>query len=136
MKGIIGTGLPRSRCPAALFLVDRLKEIVIVSGFNVYPSEIEDVLADVEGVAEAAVVGVPDEVTGEAVVAYLRAATDQVPHEELEARAAAECERRLARFKRPVRIEVVDVLPRTVTGKVAKGRLRAALRGGRDELLE
>jgi long-chain acyl-CoA synthetase len=120
-----------------LFLVDRLKELVIVSGFNVYPSEVEDVLHDVEGVAEAAVVGVPDDGTGEAVVAYLRPETGSAhPAEELQERAGRECERRLARFKRPVRIEVVDVLPRTVTGKVAKGRLRAALRHGRDRILE
>ena len=120
-----------------LFLVDRLKELVIVSGFNVYPTEVEDVLDDVDGVAEAAVVGVPDELTGEAVVAYLRPdAGRQEPAEELQERAGQECERRLARFKRPVRIEVVDVLPRTVTGKVAKGSLRAALRHGRDGLLE
>ena len=57
-----------------LFLVDRLKELIIVSGFNVYPREVEEVLGDVDGVREAAVVGVPDEETGEAVVAYLRLA--------------------------------------------------------------
>ena len=56
-----------------LFLVDRLKELVIVSGFNVYPIEVEDVIAEVDGVAEAAVIGVDrTRVTGEAVVAYVR----------------------------------------------------------------
>ena len=54
-----------------LFLVDRVKELVIVSGFNVYPSEVEDVVAEVEGVTEVAVIGVPDPATGEAVVAYV-----------------------------------------------------------------
>ena len=58
-----------------LFLVDRLKELVIVSGFNVYPSEIEDVVSEVDGVGECAVIGVPDERTGEAVVAYVVAVT-------------------------------------------------------------
>ncbi|MGH3384374.1 MAG: class I adenylate-forming enzyme family protein [Nocardioidaceae bacterium] len=109
-----------------LFLVDRLKEIVIVSGFNVYPSEIEDVLAEVDGVVEAAVIGVPDAETGEAVVAYV--VTE--PHQGLDdARVAeqvrAHSDRRLARFKQPRDLHVVAELPRSVTGKVAKGRLRA-----------
>ena len=54
-----------------LFLVDRVKELVIVSGFNVYPTEVEDVIREVDGVADAAVIGAPDEATGEAVVAYV-----------------------------------------------------------------
>jgi long-chain acyl-CoA synthetase len=119
-----------------LFLVDRLKEIVIVSGFNVYPSEIEEVLGDVDGVAESAVVGVPDEGTGEAVIAYVRAEGDRTTWDEVEVRARDACTRRLARFKQPVRIEVVAQLPRTVTGKIAKGRLRDALRHRGDGLLE
>jgi long-chain acyl-CoA synthetase len=119
-----------------LFLVDRVKEIVIVSGFNVYPSEIEEVLRDTDGVAEAAVVGVPDERTGEALVAYVRATGDASTWSAVEARARDTCERRLARFKQPLRIEVVAQLPRTVTGKIAKGRLRDALRHRGDGLLE
>ncbi len=112
-----------------LFLVDRLKELVIVSGFNVYPTEVEEVLVDVAGVVEAAVIGVPDAATGEAVVAYLRAYDlDPEAVRDLQDRAVDVCERRLARFKRPTRIEVVENLPHTVTGKIAKGRLRAARR--------
>jgi long-chain acyl-CoA synthetase len=117
--------------------VDRLREIVVVSGFNVYPSEVEEVLLEVEGVLEAAVVGVPDEETGEAVVAYVRASAVGIEErEELLGRLDEACARRLARFKHPSRIEVVDALPHTVTGKIAKGRLRTALRRGRTELLE
>ena len=56
-----------------LFLVDRLKELVIVSGFNVYPSEVEDVIREVPSVGDAAVIGVDDAATGEAVVAYVHA---------------------------------------------------------------
>ena len=120
-----------------LFLVDRLREIVVVSGFNVYPSEVEEVLLEVEGVIEAAVVGVPDPETGEAVVAQVRASVDGAEERaELETRLQEACARRLARFKHPRRIDVVDALPRTVTGKVAKGRMRTALRRGRSELLE
>jgi long-chain acyl-CoA synthetase len=109
-----------------LFLVDRLKELVIVSGFNVYPSEVEEVLVEVEDVAEAAVIGVPDETTGEAVVAYLRRDPDSaLSDDELVATVTEHCATRLARFKQPTRLEVVDELPHTVTGKVAKGRLRS-----------
>lgn len=106
-----------------LFLVDRVKELVIVSGFNVYPTEVEDVVREVDGVADAAVIGVPDPETGEAVVAYV------VPAAGAEAPGLADAVRahaaeRLARFKQPSRIEVVAELPVTGTGKVQKGRLR------------
>jgi long-chain acyl-CoA synthetase len=118
-----------------LFLVDRLKELVIVSGFNVYPVEVEDVIREVPGVAEAAVIGVEDAITGEAVVAYVvpmpaadRAALVGVVREH--------CAQRLARFKQPSRIEVVDELPLTVTGKVQKGRLRGIERRRSSGLLE
>jgi long-chain acyl-CoA synthetase len=110
-----------------LFLVDRLKELVIVSGFNVYPSEIEDVVSEVDGVGECAVIGVPEERTGEAVVAYVvpTRGAEQTDAGELAERVRSHCETRLARFKVPSRIEVVGELPHSATGKVAKGRLRA-----------
>jgi long-chain acyl-CoA synthetase len=117
-----------------LFLVDRLKELVIVSGFNVYPVEVEDVIEEVPGVAEVAVIGVAHEETGEAVVAYVRA-----PGADPGAVAEAvreHCRIRLARFKQPSRVEVVDELPRTVTGKVQKGRLRGIERRRSLGLLE
>lgn len=120
-----------------LFLVDRLKELIIVSGFNVYPSEVEEVLRDVDGVVEAAVIGVPDTETGEAVVAYVQlATTDPDRVADVRERIDEECERRLARFKQPVRVEVVDALPHTVTGKIAKGRLRATVRRASLGLIE
>jgi long-chain acyl-CoA synthetase len=107
-----------------LFLVDRLKELVIVSGFNVYPSEIEDVISEVVGVSECAVIGVPDERTGEAVMAYV-VPTPEADPIGLADQVAERCSQRLARFKVPSRIEAVDELPHSATGKVAKGRLRA-----------
>jgi len=119
-----------------LFLVDRLKELVIVSGFNVYPVEVEDVVAEVEGVAEAAVIGTPDERTGEAVVAYVRPAGTSYTADELEERVREHCAVRLARFKQPVEVHVVDQLPHTVTGKVAKGRLRERRQRRTQGLLE
>lgn len=117
-----------------LFLVDRIKDLVIVSGFNVYPVEVEEVLTEVDGIVEAAVIGVADPVTGEAVVAYVRApGADPATIEEA---VRAHCEQRLARFKRPSRIEVVDALPKTGTGKVQKGRLRGIERRRTLGLLE
>jgi long-chain acyl-CoA synthetase len=103
-----------------LHLVDRSSDLVIVNGFNVYPREIEQVLGELAGVAEAAVVGVPDERAGEAVKAVVVAAADT----ELTADdVRAYCVERLARFKVPTVIEFVDALPRTPTGKVARRRL-------------
>ncbi|QLQ09510.1 MAG: AMP-binding protein [Nocardioidaceae bacterium] len=125
-----------------LFLVDRLKELVIVSGFNVYPTEIEDFIAEIPGVGEVAVIGAPDSATGEAVVAYvvpssvLESTGDADPMgsatgeraSELEAVVRDRCASGLASFKQPQEIYVVEELPKTITGKVAKGRLRAARR--------
>ncbi len=106
-----------------LRLVDRRKELVIVSGFNVYPREIEDVLQLIPGVSEAAVVGVPHPYTGEAVKAFVVAA----PGSGLTADdVVAFCQTRLARFKCPTIVAMVDTLPHSAVGKVAKGRLREA----------
>jgi long-chain acyl-CoA synthetase len=117
-----------------LFLVDRVKELVIVSGFNVYPREVEEVVREVPGVGGVGVIGVPDPETGEAVVAYV-VARGHDPEALAEA-VRRRCAERLARFKRPTRVEVVDELPLTVTGKVQKGRLRNAERRRTAGLLE
>lgn len=112
-----------------LTLVDRLRELVIVSGFNVYPFEVEDVIAEVPGVAQVAVVGLPDEETGEAVVAFVVPDKDATGDERaLVESIEAHCRTRLARFKQPRRSIVVTGLPHSATGKVAKGRLRALAR--------
>ncbi len=116
-----------------LFLVDRVKELVVVSGFNVYPTEVEDVVREVEAVREAAVIGVGDDVTGEAVVAFVVA--PGADRAEVVTAVQAHCVERLARFKVPSRVEVVDSLPVTVTGKVRKGTLRAQERRRALELL-
>ncbi|TIC80120.1 class I adenylate-forming enzyme family protein [Nocardioides sp. GY 10127] len=118
-----------------LWLVDRVKDLVIVSGFNVYPVEVEEVILDVEGVRAAAVVGVADARTGEAVVAYVLApGLDEAGAAALAERVRAHCASRLARFKQPAHVAVVDELPMTVTGKVRKGILRAAARRRDTEL--
>lgn len=118
-----------------LYLVDRVKELVIVSGFNVYPSEVEDVIRELPDVAGAAVIGVEDETTGEAVVAYVKPRAEVDP-EALAEQVRSHCASRLARFKQPSVVHVVDDLPLTVTGKVQKGRLRATERRRALGLLE
>jgi long-chain acyl-CoA synthetase len=103
-----------------LHLVDRSSDLVIVNGFNVYPREVENVIAELPAVVEAAVVGVPDENAGEAVKAVLvRAEGAELTEDDVR----AHCTERLARFKVPSVIEFTDALPRTPTGKVARRQL-------------
>ena len=104
-----------------LRLVDRRRELIIVSGFNVYPREVEDALLGMDGVLEVAVMGVSHPYTGEAVKAFVVAEPGaQITGEDVVEFAGG----RLARFKCPTIVEVVDDLPHSVTGKVSKGRLR------------
>ncbi|MEV0134772.1 AMP-binding protein [Dactylosporangium sp. NPDC050688] len=104
-----------------LFIVDRLGELILVSGFNVYPHEVELVLAGHPAVVEAAAVGVPHPYTGQTVKAIVvRRPGSQVTAEEL----IAHCERNLARFKCPTAVEFVDELPHSATGKIRKAALQ------------
>jgi long-chain acyl-CoA synthetase len=119
----------------ALFLVDRLKDLIIVSGFNVYPVEVEEVIRELSTVAGVAVVGAEDAETGEAVIAYVKPAVDaDATH--LAEQVRVHCATRLASFKQPSAVHVVDALPLTGTGKVQKGRLREAERRRALGLLE
>ena len=111
-----------------LQLVDRLRELVIVSGFNVYPFEVEEVISEVPGVAGAAVIGVADPDTGEAVVAYIVLSDEDEDAAAVVESVRRHCAERLARFKWPRTVNVVTGLPYSATGKVAKGRLRAQAR--------
>ncbi|MEH0969566.1 AMP-binding protein [Micromonospora sp. CPCC 205546] len=106
-----------------LFLVDRIGELILVNGFNVYPHEVELVLSAHPGVAESAVLGVPHARTGETVRAYVVAAPGAAV---TEAELLAHCARNLARFKCPTAVEFVDGLPHSVIGKVRKTLLRPA----------
>jgi long-chain acyl-CoA synthetase len=106
-----------------LSLVDRAKDVIIVSGFNVYPGEVEEAFAEHPAVAEVAVVGEPHPRTGETVVAFVVpvAGADPDPVELL--RFAG---RRLARYKLPTRVDVVSTLPRSFTGKLLRRELPSA----------
>lgn len=104
-----------------LYLVDRVKDLVIVSGFNVYPAEVEEVIATMDGVEECAVVGVPHPHTGEAVKAFVVVA----PGTALEEDAVIEhCAHFLARYKCPQKVNFVDHVPVNLSGKVVRRALR------------
>jgi fatty-acyl-CoA synthase len=105
-----------------LFIADRLKDMVISGGENVYPAEVESVLYEHPAIGEIAVIGLPDEQWGEAVVAI--AALKQGASLDLEELRAFATDR-LARFKLPRRLEIVAALPRNPAGKVLKFELRA-----------
>jgi len=104
-----------------LYIADRVKDMVITGGENVYPAEVESVLYEHPGVAEVAVIGLPDERWGEAVVAVIAPKPGAVVTLD-EVRSFAGT--RLARYKLPTRIEVVAALPRNAAGKVLKFELR------------
>lgn len=100
-----------------LAIVDRKKDMVIVSGFNVYPNEVEAVVTALPGVRECACVGVPDEKTGEAVKLFVVQAKEEGVDEET---LIAHCRSRLAAYKVPKIIRFVDELPKTAVGKILR----------------
>jgi long-chain acyl-CoA synthetase len=107
-------------------IVDRKKDMVLVSGFNVYPNEVEDIVAQLAGVRECAVVGVADEHSGEAVkVVIVRQSPDLTEQD-----VRRWCETRLTGYKRPKWVEFRDDLPKTPVGKVLRRMLRDAPRAG------
>jgi long-chain acyl-CoA synthetase len=104
-----------------LFIVDRKKDLVIRGGYNVYPREIEEVLYAHPSIAEAAVIGKPDDKLGEEVVAVvtLKAGASVTPEEVI-----GYCKERLAAYKYPREVRIVDALPMGPTGKILKKELR------------
>ncbi len=106
-------------------IVDRKKDMVLVSGFNVYPNEVEDVVAAMPGVLECAVVGVPDEKTGEAVKLVIVRRPPAAGAEELtEAQVREFCKANLTGYKQPRVIEFRTELPKTPVGKILRRELR------------
>ncbi|MCO8649095.1 AMP-binding protein, partial [Burkholderia multivorans] len=104
-------------------IVDRKKDMILVSGFNVYPNEVEDVVASHPGVFEVAAVGVPDEHSGEAVKLFVVKKDPALTDKDL----LAYCKERLTGYKRPKFVEFRTELPKTNVGKI----LRRELRDGR-----
>jgi long-chain acyl-CoA synthetase len=121
-NGWFHTGdLARSDEDGYYYIVGRKKEMIISSGFNVYPKEIEEVLYQHPKIADAAVIGVPHEYRGEVVKAYiiLKPGVQAAPEEIVEY-----CRSKLAVFKAPTLVEFREDLPRTASGKVLKRILR------------
>jgi fatty-acyl-CoA synthase len=110
-------------------ILDRKKDVIISGGENVSSIEVEDAIFSLTGVAEVAVIGIPDETWGEIIVALVVPAPG---HELTEANVTSHCRGVLAGFKCPKRVEFRDALPRTATGKLQKFRLRAPYWEGRD----
>jgi long-chain acyl-CoA synthetase len=107
-------------------IVDRMKDMVLVSGFNVYPNEVEDVIVKHPGVMEAAVIGLPDEHSGEVVVAYVVRKDKALTIEELR----QFCRENLTGYKVPRRIEFRETLPKTNVGKVLRRALKEEVEKG------
>ncbi|WP_302138954.1 AMP-binding protein [Halomonas alkalicola] len=101
-------------------IVDRKKDMILVSGFNVYPNEVEDVVATHPGVLESAAVGVEDENSGEAIKLFVVPRTDDLDPDELR----AWCKKELTGYKVPKYVELRDELPKTNVGKVLRRQLR------------
>jgi acyl-CoA synthetase (AMP-forming)/AMP-acid ligase II len=110
-----------------LTITGRIKDMYICGGFNVYPAEVEQVLARLDGVAEAAVAGVPDPRLGEVGAAFVVRRPGQALDE---ADVVAFCRERLANYKVPRRVEFRDALPRNASGKVLKNILRGESSNG------
>ncbi|MEV1022789.1 acyl-CoA synthetase [Streptomyces sp. NPDC050264] len=114
-----------------LFLTDRKAFMIISGGVNIYPQEVEDCLVLHPAVADVAVIGVPDEEMGESVRAVVQTAAGCIPGRELERDLIAYVRDRMAHYKVPREVEFVAALPRTPTGKLAKGKLRSPAQGPR-----
>lgn len=101
-------------------IVDRLKDMIIVSGFNVYPNEIEDVLSQYQDILEAAVIGEPDDKTGEKVCAYITTQSELS-----ESQVVAHCKKLLTAYKVPKKVVFMQELPKSTVGKLLRRELRS-----------
>ena len=120
-NGWLHTGdMARMDASGFFYIVDRKKDMILVSGFNVYPNEIEDVIATMPGVLEVAAVGVPDEKSGEAVKVVIVKKDPALTAEDVR----AHCRTNLTGYKQPRFIEFRDSLPKTNVGKILRRELR------------
>jgi long-chain acyl-CoA synthetase len=121
--GFFRTGDIGTMDPDGYFrIVDRKKDMILVSGFNVYPNEVEDCLARLPGIGEAAVIGVPDGAAGEAVKAFIVPLDKALTAEEVK----AHCKQHLAAYKCPKLVEFRAELPKSNVGKILRKDLKSA----------
>ncbi|WP_395154628.1 long-chain-fatty-acid--CoA ligase [Ilumatobacter sp.] len=112
-----------------LFIHDRVKDMIVSGGENIYPAEIENAIISHPGVADVAVIGIPSERWGESPLALIVAAEGADPTQE---EVIAHCVERLARFKLPTAVKRIDAIPRNPSGKILKVDLRKPYWEGRD----
>lgn len=111
-----------------LYLVDRKGDMIISGGYNIYPREIEDVVAEVEEVSEVAVVGVKDQEWGQRVIALVTVKPDvTISANELSDKVMVHCKSRMASYKKPKEVRIVSEFPLNSTGKIAKKIIRQEL---------
>ncbi|MBT8109052.1 MAG: AMP-binding protein, partial [Gammaproteobacteria bacterium] len=103
-----------------VYLEDRKKDMILVSGFNVYPNEVENVIVEMDGIIEAAAIGIPDEYSGEAVKVYAVRKDASVTEQDV----LDYCRENLTNYKRPQSVEFRDELPKTNVGKILRRALR------------
>jgi long-chain acyl-CoA synthetase len=103
-----------------VFIEDRKKDMILVSGFNVYPNEIENVVVELDGVLEVAAVGVPDDKSGEAVKLFVVRTDPNVTEQDV----IDYCRKNLTNYKRPKLVEFREELPKTNVGKILRRELR------------
>jgi long-chain acyl-CoA synthetase len=103
-----------------IFIADRKKDMILVSGFNVYPNEIENVIVEMEGVLEAAAIGLPHERSGEIVKVFVVRKNDSLTEQDI----IDHCKENLTNYKRPRIVEFRDDLPKTNVGKILRRELR------------
>jgi acyl-CoA synthetase (AMP-forming)/AMP-acid ligase II len=118
-----------------LYLVDRTSDMIITGGYNVYPREVEDVLAEHRFVREVAVVGIPDDKWGEAVTAFVALRAQHIGENAVEEDIIAFARARLAGYKVPKSVRVVDEIPKSAVGKLLRRALRDPFWAGRERRL-
>jgi long-chain acyl-CoA synthetase len=102
-------------------IVDRKKDMILVSGFNVFPNELENVISMCPGVVECAAIGIPDEKQGEAIKVFVVKSDTTLSEDDV----ARYCQQHLTGYKRPKYIEFREELPKTNVGKILRRELRA-----------
>lgn len=113
-----------------LFIADRKKDMIISGGENIYPREVEEAIQLLEGVADVAVIGVPDDTWGESVKAIV---VKKPGFELTEETVIDHCKKHIASYKKPKSVDFVEMLPRSALGKILKHELRAPYWAGREK---